>query len=87
MRKFVRGQRAKIEALTTGPVWLVSASVGSQERIVFDISCFGVDENDILSDNRYPVFYNQRRSPEGEIEALGPNATGSEPASNVRLWG
>jgi stress response protein SCP2 len=46
-----------------------------------------VDENDVLSDDRYLVFYNQKQSPEGEIEALGPNATGSEPASNVRLWG
>jgi hypothetical protein len=30
MREFVRGQRAKIEALTMGPVWLVGASVGSK---------------------------------------------------------
>ena len=32
-----------------GPVWLVGASVGSKEKIVFDISCFSVDDNDVLS--------------------------------------
>ncbi len=55
-----------------GPMRLVGASVGSKEKIVFDISCFGVDENDVLSDDRYLVIHHQRRSPEGEIEALGP---------------
>jgi hypothetical protein len=72
MREFVRGQRAKIEALTPISVLLVGVSVGSKEGIVFDISCFGVDGNGVLSDDRYLVFYNQRRSSEGEIEVLGP---------------
>ena len=34
---------------------------------VYDYSCFGVDENNNLSDDRYMVFYNQTRSPNGEI--------------------
>ena len=34
---------------------------------VYDTSCFGVDENNKLSDDRYMVFYNQTRSPDNEI--------------------
>lgn len=33
----------------------------------YDISCFGVDQNDKLSDDRYMIFYNQTASPNGEI--------------------
>ncbi|MBQ8904818.1 MAG: VWA domain-containing protein [Ruminococcus sp.] len=33
----------------------------------YDISCFGVDQNDKLSDDRYMVFYNQTASPDREI--------------------
>jgi stress response protein SCP2 len=44
----------------------------------FDISCFGVDENGRLSDDRYFVFYNQKQSPEGEIRALGAQGGDSE---------
>lgn len=34
---------------------------------VYDTSCFGVDENNKLSDDRYMIFYNQMRSPDNEI--------------------
>ncbi|MBQ9436944.1 MAG: TerD family protein [Lachnospiraceae bacterium] len=34
---------------------------------VYDYCCFGVDAQDKLSDDRYMVFYNQTRSPGGEI--------------------
>ena len=34
---------------------------------VYDCCCFGVDENNKLSDDRYMIFYNQDRSPHGEI--------------------
>ena len=34
---------------------------------VYDYSCFGVDGNNKLSDDRYMVFYNQTRSPNNEI--------------------
>jgi stress response protein SCP2 len=33
----------------------------------YRVSCFGVDSNDQLSDERYMVFYNQLASPEGAI--------------------
>ena len=33
----------------------------------YDFCCFGVDQSEKLSDDRYMVFYNQRQSPEGEL--------------------
>ena len=34
---------------------------------VYDYTCFGVDENEKLSDERYMIFYNQTVSPQNEI--------------------
>ena len=34
---------------------------------VYDYSCFGVDENNRLSDDRYMIFYNQTSSPNNEL--------------------
>lgn len=34
---------------------------------VYDFSCFGVDENEKLSDDRYMIFYNQTSAPQNEI--------------------
>lgn len=33
----------------------------------YDITCFGLDANDKLSDDRYMVFYNQTASPNNEV--------------------
>ncbi|MGM9991999.1 MAG: VWA domain-containing protein [Candidatus Bruticola sp.] len=38
---------------------------------VYDYSCFGVDSQDKLSDDRYMIFYNQLTSPKGEISYQG----------------
>ncbi len=43
---------------------------------VYDFSCFGVDANNKLSDDRYMVFYNQTSSPGGEIVFI-PNVVGA----------
>ncbi len=39
----------------------------------FDLSCFGVDSDDKLSDERYMIFYNQLASPENAIEMTPGN--------------
>lgn len=44
---------------------------------VYDYCCFGVDANDKLSDDRYMVFYNQKRFPNGEIELINNNSGGA----------
>ena len=35
---------------------------------VYDFTCFGVDSENKLSDDRYMIFYNQTKSPNGEIQ-------------------
>lgn len=43
---------------------------------VYDFCCFGVDQNNQLSDDRYMIFYNQVESPDGEITYSRINNTG-----------
>lgn len=61
-----RGMRGKIYERfgTDAPLEIKMSTRGSA---VYDYCCFGVDENDILSDDRYMVFYNQTSSPSDEI--------------------
>ena len=60
--EMVRGFRGKI----LGDKILVSMSITG--NAVYDFSCFGVDSDDKLSDDRYMIFYNQTESPNGEIK-------------------
>jgi stress response protein SCP2 len=73
-REFSRGQKSKLADLTPATQLTVSLAVDAPGNPVFDISCFGLDAQGKLSDDRYFVFYNQPRSPEGAIEkvAAGP---------------
>ncbi len=70
-KNFVRGQKSKLSDLTPSQEIVVGLDAQAPGSPVFDVSCFGVDANGKLSDDRYFVFYNQKQSPEGEIEALG----------------
>lgn len=81
---FTRGQKSKLSALTPATDLTVGLDVQAPGSPVFDISCFGVDQNDKLSDDRYFVFFNQRESPEGGIRQLGPQ-NGDREAFQVRL--
>lgn len=49
---------------------------------VYDYCCFGVDGSDKLSDDRYMIFYNQNRSPNGEI-AYVPEGNGARFTVNL----
>lgn len=44
----------------------------------FDLSCFGLDTDNKLSDDRYFIFFNQKTSPCGSLIALGGQGTGQE---------
>ena len=61
-----RGQRGKLEGQfqLSQPITVKMQTVGGA---VYDYCCFGVDEFDTLSDDRYMVFYNQLQSPGNEI--------------------
>ncbi|WP_412076797.1 TerD family protein [Streptomyces xanthophaeus] len=76
-REFQRGHKAKISDLTAGTDLYVGVQI-SGPGLAFDISCFGLDANEQLSDDRYFVFFNQPKSPEESIQQLGAQAGDTE---------
>ncbi|WP_031520217.1 TerD family protein [Streptomyces sp. NRRL F-5123] len=76
-REFQRGHKAKISDLTAGTDLYVGVSIAAP-GLTFDISCFGLDAKEELSDDRYFVFFNQPKSPEESIQLLGPQSGDTE---------
>ena len=76
-REFQRGHKAKISDLTPGTDLYVGVQIAGP-GLTFDISCFGLDANERLSDDRYFIFFNQPKSPEEAIQQLGPQAGDTE---------
>ncbi|HXG68759.1 MAG TPA: VWA domain-containing protein [Blastocatellia bacterium] len=72
MRELTRGQKVKLADLTPSLNLVVGLDIAAAGSPVFDISCFGVDAADRLSDDRYFIFYNQKTSPENALVMLGP---------------
>ena len=62
MNIFSRGQKGKLADLGLGRAFPVEVEIQSPGMAV-DVSCFGLDGADKLSDDRYMVFYNQLASP------------------------
>ncbi|CAM5428259.1 hypothetical protein GCM10010329_01350 [Streptomyces spiroverticillatus] len=76
-REFQRGHKAKISDLTAGTDLYVGVQIGAP-GLTFDISCFGLDANEQLTDDRYFIFFNQPKSPEESIQLLGAQAGDTE---------
>lgn len=76
-REFQRGHKAKISDLTAGTDLYVGVQI-SAPGLSFDISCFGLDASERLSDDRYFIFFNQPKSPEESIQLLGAQAGDTE---------
>lgn len=76
-REFQRGHKAKISDLTAGTDLYVGVQIAGP-GLAIDISCFGLDANEQLSDDRYFVFFNQPKSPEESIQQLGAQAGDTE---------
>ncbi|MEU6063476.1 TerD family protein [Streptomyces sp. NPDC047082] len=76
-REFQRGHKARISDLTAGTDLYVGVQI-SAPGLTFDISCFGLDADERLSDDRYFVFFNQPKSPEESIQLLGTQAGDTE---------
>ncbi|MFJ2092555.1 TerD family protein [Streptomyces sp. NPDC087901] len=76
-REFQRGHKAKISDLTPGTDLYVGVQIAGP-GLTFDISCFGLDVNEQLSDDRYFIFFNQPKSPEESIQLLGTQAGDTE---------
>ena len=62
MNVFSRGQKGKLADLGCNSPFTVGLELDPAGMSV-DVSCFGVDAADKLSDERYMVFYNQLASP------------------------
>ncbi|WP_328750374.1 TerD family protein [Streptomyces sp. NBC_00285] len=76
-REFQRGHKAKISDLTAGTDLYVGVQI-SGPGLTFDISCFGLDAEEQLSDDRYFIFFNQPKSPEDSVQLLGAQAGDTE---------
>ncbi|MEW2611413.1 TerD family protein [Streptomyces sp. NPDC047880] len=76
-REFQRGHKARISDLTAGTDLYVGVQI-TGPGLSFDISCFGLDADERLSDDRYFVFFNQPKSPEESIQLLGAQAGDTE---------
>lgn len=76
-REFQRGHKARISDLTAGTDLYVGVQIGAP-GLTFDISCFGLDANEQLTDDRYFIFFNQPKSPEESIQLLGAQAGDTE---------
>ena len=69
MKSLSRGEKTRLSDLGVGSSFEVALSLSGPAS--YDLSCFGVDAGEKLSDDRYFVFYNQTSSPEGAIKILG----------------
>ena len=76
-----RGFRDKLDKYFS-PLETFDVDMSVAGASVYDFSCFGVDENDKLSDDRYMIFYNQTRSPNGEI-SYSPYTNGAKFSVNL----
>ncbi|MFC5802412.1 TerD family protein [Streptomyces formicae] len=76
-REFQRGHKAKISDLTPGTDLYVGVQIAAP-GLTFDITCFGLDAGEQLSDDRYFIFFNQPKSPEESIQLLGAQAGDTE---------
>ena len=69
--QFIKGQKSQLSALTAGTDLYVGIQLVTPGT-TWDVSCFGLDGGDRLSDDRYLIFYNQPASPDGSVQRLGP---------------
>jgi tellurite resistance protein TerA len=81
MKILERGQKTKLSELECGSVFDVKVALRINGGSL-DLSCFGLDAADKLSDDRYMIFYNQLSSPESAIRL---NLTGDGAVFEVNL--
>jgi stress response protein SCP2 len=71
MQPLIFGQKIKLSDLSSNNQLQVGLSISSLNNLNLEISCFGVDDNNKLSDDRYFIFFNQKTSPCGSLSSLG----------------
>ncbi|WP_131747191.1 TerD family protein [Frankia sp. Cppng1_Ct_nod] len=73
VQQFSRGQKSQLSAVTPGTDLYIGIALNAP-GLTWDVSCFGLDANDKLSDDRYFIFFNQPKSPEESVQLLGEQA-------------
>ncbi|WP_431680347.1 TerD family protein [Kitasatospora sp. KL5] len=76
-RELAKASRVRISELTASTELYLGVHIAAP-GLTFDISCFGLDADERLSDDRYFVFFNQPASPERSIRLLGAQEGDSE---------
>ena len=73
MLPLMRGQKTKLSDISNKTQLQIGLSIStlSTSGLALDISCFGVDDKNKLSDDRYFIFYNQKTSPCSSLLSLG----------------
>ncbi|RYX82834.1 TerD family protein [bacterium] len=72
MKTLTRGQKLRLAELTSATQLQVRLEFKAGQS--FDFSCFGLDDGATLSDDRYFIFYNQKQSPQHELQLLSFDA-------------
>jgi len=78
---FSIGQRVKLSDLTSSQHFTIQIDLNG---FCADLSCFGMDDQGQLSDDRYFIFYNQPDSPERAISS-GGDLTGGRASFTLDL--
>ena len=68
MENFISGQKSKISDLTSSNNLTIGLQINFNSSVEVDFSCFGVDSEGKLSDDRYMIFFNQKNSPCNSIK-------------------
>ncbi|WP_345696808.1 TerD family protein [Kitasatospora terrestris] len=76
-RELAKASRIRVAELTSSAELYLGVHLAAP-GLVFDISCFGLDADERLSDDRYFIFFNQPESPESAIRLLGGQGGDSE---------
>ncbi len=66
-----RGQRSKLTDLGLGQQFIVALEI-TGGNLSFDTACFGLDNQERLSNDAYMIFYNQTASPDQAITYSAP---------------
>ena len=83
MNNFSRGQKGKLADMGCTGAFAVVLTLSTQGMDV-DITCFGLDANQQLSDDRFMVFFNQKSCPGGGV-TLESDSIASRFNTNVAL--
>ena len=84
MQSYSRGQKGKLTDLGIPNAFSVTIDLQTP-GFTADVSCFGLDANGKLSDDRYMVFYNQTAAPDGAIQYKNSGSQSSFSLDLARL--